>query len=487
MRRASAPCAAWDIASMRPANDPRNERQSIRRRLLWLLLVPTAAIAAAATYGAYRTALAPFEAAYDKALLDAALAIASNIAARGADGPALSLTPDAVSMLRSDSLDTIYYRVSGEDGHFIAGDRDLPVPHQGIENPEFDDLSFGGESIRLLSYRAVSAHRGFIISVAETRHKRDDARASVLRSSLAVDAAQLATALLVIWLGVGFAIEPLRNVERQIATRGSRDLEPLSTDGVPVEIRSLIDELNRLFGALREAEIAERSFLENAAHQLRTPLAGMLAQLELMAVDGAAVENVQARTALEGARRLARTTQQLLALARSDAASRTKSVFEAVSLPQVIKTCAETRLASADATGIDLGAELAPATVDGMAWMLEEALGNLADNAIAATPNGGSVTLRCGMAERRAWLEVGDTGVGIPVAERDHVLERFYRASNARAAGSGLGLAIVREVARLHRAALTIEDAAKGQGTRVRMTFPSQTSEVLKSLNRSPP
>ena len=110
----------------------------------------TAAIAAAATYGAYRTALAPFEAAYDKALLDAALAIASNIEARGADGPALSLTPDAVNMLRSDSLDTIYYRVSGEDGHFIAGDRDLPVPHQGIENPEFDDLPFGGESIRLL-------------------------------------------------------------------------------------------------------------------------------------------------------------------------------------------------------------------------------------------------------------------------------------------------------------------------------------------------
>jgi two-component system sensor histidine kinase TctE len=150
-------------------------------------------------------------------------------------------------------------------------------------------------------------------------------------------------------------------------------------------------------------------------------------------------------------------------------------VFEAVSLPQVIKTCAETRLASADAAGIDLGAELDAATTRGTGWMLEEALGNLADNAIAATPSEGSVTLRCGMAADCAWLEVGDTGVGIPSAERAQVLERFYRASNARVPGSGLGLAIVREVARLHRAVLTIDEGADGRGTRIRMTFPPHT------------
>jgi len=457
---------------MRPAYDPKNRPPSIRRRLFALLLIPTAAIAAAATYGAYRTALAPFEAAYDKALLDAALAIASNIEARDASGPTLSLTPDAVSVLRSDSLDTIYYRVSGDDGHFIAGDRDLPVPHQGVENPEFDDLTFGREPIRVVSYRVSSAHGGSIVTVAETRHKRDHARASVLRSSLAVDAAQLATALIVIWLGVEFAIEPLRNVERQLSARGSRDLEPLTTDGVPVEIRSLIDALNRLFGALQEAEIAERSFLDNAAHQLRTPLAGMLAHLELMAAGGAAIDGAQAQAALEGARRLARTAHQLLALARSDAASRSESLQEEISLPEVIKVCVEARLASADACGIDLGADFESAVTRGSAWMLEEALGNLTDNAIAATATGGSVTLRCGMTGGCAWFEVGDTGVGIPAAERAQVFERFYRASNARAAGSGLGLAIVREVARLHRAALTVEDGVDGRGTRVRMTFP---------------
>jgi two-component system sensor histidine kinase TctE len=179
-----------------------------------------------------------------------------------------------------------------------------------------------------------------------------------------------------------------------------------------------------------------------------------------------AIDGAQAQAALEGARRLARTTQQLLALARSDAASRTESLQEEISLPEMIKVCVEARLASADACGIDLGADFESAVTRGSAWMLEEALGNLTDNAIAATPTGGSVTLRCGMTGGCAWFEVGDTGVGIPAAERAQVFERFYRASNARAAGSGLGLAIVREVARLHRAALTVEDGVDGRDAR---------------------
>src|SRR5262245_27547687 len=107
MRHTSVPCVAWVTASMRTANDP-----SIRRRLLALLLIPTALAAAAATYSAYRTSLAPIEAAYDAELLDTALAVASNIEANGAAGPALTLTPDAVTLLRSDASDTIYYRVS---------------------------------------------------------------------------------------------------------------------------------------------------------------------------------------------------------------------------------------------------------------------------------------------------------------------------------------------------------------------------------------
>src|SRR5262249_12594144 len=161
---------------------------------------------------------------------------------------------------------------------------------------------------------------------------------------------------------------------------------------------------------------AERRFLENAAHQLRTPLAGMLAQLELLAADGAATGSDRVQAALACGQRLARTTQQLLALARSNATARARQGLETVSLPAAVEACVGSRLAAADRAAIDLGAQIEPAIVRGMTWLLEEALGNLTDNALAATPAGGSITLRCGHEAGRTFLEVVDNGAGIPVA-----------------------------------------------------------------------
>jgi two-component system sensor histidine kinase TctE len=257
--------------------------------------------------------------------------------------------------------------------------------------------------------------------------------------------------------------------------RGARGsvLDPFTTSGVPIEIRSLIESLNRLMWALKESEQAERAFLENAAHQLRTPLAGMLAQLELLAAREVTISHERVQAVLDSGRRVARTTQQLLALARSDAAARAAEKFDDVSLPAVVEACVSARLAFADRAAVDLGAQLEPAQVRGIPWLIVEALGNLVDNAIAATPAGGSVTVRCGQADGNAFLEVADTGVGIPPAERAQVLERFYRASNARTSGSGLGLAIVNEVTQIHGAALALDAGAEGRGTVVRMTFAS--------------
>lgn len=445
---------------------------SIRRRLLALLLIPTAAIAAVATYYDYRTASRLFEAGYDRALLDEALAIASNIQAPAGENPTLELTPDALTMLRTDSLDDVYYRVSGGDGHFITGDLDLPVLHQGIDNPTFGHAHFRGHWIRIASYRVTTSGGAAIVTVAETLHKRNLARQRVLRTSLAVDVAQLVIALLVIWFGVRLAIAPLRAMEKDLAGRRPRDLEPLSTAGAPLEIRSLIDALNRLMQALAESQAAERTFLENAAHQLRTPLAGMLAQLELLSAADAQVDAGRVQAVLAGGRRLARTTQQLLALARSEAATRATTDVDRVWLPALVENCVGAHLAAADAAKLDLGAQVESAEVTGIAWLIEEALGNLVDNAIVATPAGGSVTLRCGTFEGHGFLEVCDTGVGIPMPERDQVFQRFYRASNARAPGSGLGLAIVQEVARLHGARVEVSAGGDGAGTTVRMTFP---------------
>jgi two-component system sensor histidine kinase TctE len=223
-----------------------------------------------------------------------------------------------------------------------------------------------------------------------------------------------------------------------------------------------------------ESATAQRRFLESAAHQLRTPLTGIQAQLELMAADETDGGKQQRLTLiLDAARRVTHTTQQLLTLARSDEAANLRWELADVQLADIVESVVADRVAAADRAGIDLGAEITPAMVQGVTWLLSEAIGNLANNAIAHSPPGAQVTVRCGVEQNAPYVEVTDSGIGIPPAERDRVLERFVRGSNARGAGSGLGLAIVREVAQLHGAAVEIDAGPGGRGTSVRLKFPA--------------
>jgi two-component system sensor histidine kinase TctE len=298
-------------------------------------------------------------------------------------------------------------------------------------------------------------------------------RTHILSSALAVDFMELGIVLAVIGIGVRLALSPLREVQEQIAQRSGRDLAPLPLYRVPVEIRSIVDTLNRLLVMLSESATAQRRFLESAAHQLRTPLTGIQAQLELMAADETEASKRQRLTLiLDAARRVTHTTQQLLTLARSDEAANLRWELVDVSLPAIVESIVADRVATADRAGVDLGAEIRPASVRGVGWLLSEAVGNLANNAIAHSPPGGQVTLRCGLHRGAPFVEVTDSGVGIPPEERDRVFERFVRGSNARGAGSGLGLAIVREVAQLHGAKVDISTGPNGKGTTVTLTFP---------------
>lgn len=234
----------------------------------------------------------------------------------------------------------------------------------------------------------------------------------------------------------------------------------------------MVQTLNQLFATVRTTNEAQRRFIESAAHQLRTPLTGICAQLELMSTeerDSALRQRLLA--VLDGARHLTRTTQQLLTLARSEEAANLHWEKLAVDLPRLVEHVVSERIAAADIAGIDLGAQMEPATVQGVEWLLTEALGNLVNNAIAYTPQGGVVTVHCGYKAGRPYLGVTDTGVGIPPAEREQVMERFFRASNTRGAGSGLGLAIVHEVAQLHRARISIDSGPEGHGTSIEILF----------------
>jgi two-component system, OmpR family, sensor histidine kinase TctE len=450
---------------------PETERaSSIRRRLLALLVVPATLVLLAGTVSDYVSNITPVRDAYDRALADAALAISGHVRRDASGQHRLVLPAEAISVLRTDAVDSIYFRVSTRDGTFIAGDTDLPVARSSAANPSYQDSTYNGVPIRLVSYR--NATGTVLTTVAETLNKRTRIRTQLLSTVLWTDLLELAAILSFVWLGVSLSLQPLQALRGQIAKRSARDLEPLSPASAPVEVRTLVDALNRLFTTIEESSRTQRQFVESATHQLRTPLAGIQAQLELLiAEEERAPRRERLALTLGATRRLSHTTQQLLALARSEHATFAHADFQPVDLAAVAESCATDYVNSAIAADIDLGVELQPASVHGVEWLIAEALGNLVDNAITYTPRGGSITVGCGTRADMAFVEVTDTGIGIPPDERDRVTGRFFRGGQSRGSGSGLGLAIVADVARLHNASLTITSAAEGRGTTVRLEF----------------
>lgn len=446
--------------------------RSIRQRLLTLLVLPAILVLLAGTVVDYLARRGPVRDAYDAVLLDTAIALATNVHADADQRITAVLPPAALNVLRTDSLDSIYFRISGPDGAFIAGDQDLPQLATALSNPSYTTLAYRGQPVRVVTYRTQTS-AGFVNTVvAETQNKREKVRTSLWTTALLTDVVELAAILAVVWIGVRLAMRPLGELQQQIASRKPGDLEPLPQANVPVELRSVVDELNRLFATIAAGSRTQKQFLENAAHQLRTPLAGMQAQIELLMVE----ETAQARRerlalALAATRRLAHTTQQLLALARSEAGIYQAGDFVPVDLDLLAERCVSDHLSGAIAAGIELAAALQPVKVRAVGWLLGEALNNIVDNAIKYTPRGGLVEVRCGTEHGVPYVEVADTGAGIPAHDRERVTQRFVRGRDAQGEGSGLGLAIVSDIARLHGAALNINAGPQQVGTVMRLDF----------------
>ena len=445
---------------------------TIRRRLLLTLFLPAVLVLAGGTVADYYVTVRPLDRAYDDALIDTAVAIAS-YTKKSADGdPELALPQDLLAILRPDARDSTFFRVGLSDGTFIAGNEDLPTP-SSASNPSLADTTYRGMRVRVVAFRTFADGERITVTTGETTAKRDEARNSALLSSVVTDAVVVGIIVLLIWLSVRWSLDPLREVEDEIKRRSARDLTPLDVARVPDEIRGLVTTLNRLFTTVGEHAGKQRQFLDNAAHQLRTPLAGIQAQLELMAADEPNPDRqVRLRRVLDASRRLSRTAEQLLMLARADESANLSTDLADVDLASVVESTIADHITQAEAAGIDLGASIAAPSTRGIDWLIPEALRNLVAKALAHTPAGGSVTVSCGVWEGAPFLEVADTGSGIPEGDRDRIFGRFYRGSNARGSGSGLGLAIVKEVARVHGASLSIDRGPSGIGTVVQLLFP---------------
>ncbi len=457
----------------------RHPWNTIRGRLLGYLLPPLVLLLAAGVYMDYETGAVPVRAAYDHALASAALAIASQ-AQRGAQPAELSRVATAIDSLLHPAARSRAYYVVRAAGHYLAGDADLPAAPEGAKSPAFFDARYRGQAVRIVTY-VLSDPQPLVVSVAETTIERDRATLELLVSEVLTDVVQLVTTVVLVWIGVALALRPLLRLGDQIGTRSPRELSPLDVEAAPGEARSMLTELNRLFAALGEATRVQQHFLANAAHQMRTPLAGLLIQLDLLITE---VQDPRVRHELlalrASAQNLAHTADQLLTLARADPAVHLTDEFTALDCGKLIGDVVSQNLDRALAKGIDLGAQIEPVRLEGVAWLIREVLTNLVDNAIRYVPAGGHVTVRSGVAGARAFLEVEDDGPGIPPAQRQAVRQRFYRLPNSPGSGCGLGLAIAEEVARLHGADLEIGDC-DGVGTRVRVLFPESDRDRIEA------
>jgi two-component system sensor histidine kinase TctE len=451
---------------------------SVHGRLLSYLLAPLFLLLVAGVAVDHHVIVSPIHSAFDHSLSRAALAIVARIHPAADGQPQVGLPQHPPPPLRAMADEHFFYRVSLPDGRTIAGVPDLPLTpdSQSPDGFSYTNINYRGEPVRLASYRTSETGSPLTVTVAETPLRRDRAVHRLDVAFLINDTIQMAAVLFIALIGIRIALRPLQRLSRQIAGRPPQALSQLSTDEVPTEVLPVVESLNTLLGRVRDSVLSQQHFLANAAHQLRTPLTGIKAQLEVLSRDTAGSPLEERIVLLQGGvDRLAHTANQLLTLARAEPSAHRASHFTSIELPRLVGEVIDGSLDRALAHGIDLGADSQPAQVTGVYWLLHELLINLIDNAIRHTPTGGNITIRCGVDDGRAFLEVDDSGRGIPLAERAKVRERFYRGPGSTADGCGLGLAIVDEVARVHRAQLSIHDGSSGQGTRMRIDFPDAT------------
>jgi len=456
------------------------DQRTLRRQLLAWLAGPLFVLWTISAMVDYDIATRSVVQAYDRSLLESAFDIGRQV--KVLDGRVyLDLPEVAVQMFQLRESGRAYYLVTGADGKFITGDLDFPrlpvsLPSEGASY--YDDV-YQGKPVRVVAVKMPVERGGYkgdvTVQVAENITARVRVLRQVLLRMMLPQLVLILLAGLAVWYAVGRGLAPLASLQRELASRSHRDLSPLPEEQGPQEVRPLIRAMNELLGRLSQALEAQQRFIADAAHQLRTPVAGIKTQMELVlrqSPEGEAQATLkQLQNATEQTTRL---VNQLLSLARAEpGASRGQNTKQLV-LARLARDTTIEWVPRALARNIDLGFEspLAEARVEGDSFMLREMLINLLDNAVRYTQPGGQVTVRVVPRGRGVALSVEDNGPGIPDTERARVFERFYRILGTGAEGCGLGLAIVREIALSHGAEASLSSGANDTGTLVRIDFP---------------
>ena len=475
----------------------------LQRRLLLLLLIPLSLLACVNTWFDYRSA-DNAAVQQDRLLLKLVPLLADSVVATGKapDQPPVMLNaPDLQEFLHSRAGLSAFC-IANLAGQVLVGDAWLAAVPPTTREPEFHSEEENGVTYRIVSQRVHTAAGELVVRLADGSDPRQQWVQQVLIKIFLPNLVLMVLALFVVNWAVRKALRPLLELKEAVEHRSPLDLSSINVAASPEEVRPLVQSLNRLFEMVNAQAESQRRFVADAAHQLRTPLAGLQAQVEAwaQAVNSPAAafawrEKYDGNTPLahvdtaiqainigvyqinhlrDAVRRTSQLANQLLALSRADARSLDAQPVHRVDLKELCETLLEVYLDAAALKHIDLGLEVQAVHVSGNEWQLRELLCNLVDNALKYTPEGGTVTLHCARlsGDGAPFVAVEDDGPGVPMSERRRVLERFYRVPGTASEGSGLGLAIADEIARVHRSQLIVDCGGGGRGTRITLLFP---------------
>lgn len=449
---------------------------SLKRQLLVWLLVPQLVLWLMGGILAFRVALIYAEKAIDQSLTQSVRALARQVKPLGS-GLLVDFPKAAQAVLEQDPKDRLAYMVSSPPGSFLLGNGKLPgPPHELLvvdDVPTLYEIELDGKPMRVasieLSFGDGPSVQRMRVQVAKSLAVQQAIASELVRDVLSPLLLLGAVLSFLMYAGIRRGLAPLERLEAQLAHRNAASLSPIELTQAPQEVHSLAHALNQLLTTVRRSLTQEKRFLNDAAHQLRTPLAGLISQTELamQETDPQALHDRLQKVHI-GAQRSAHLVHQLLSLARTE----TDVTLQRVDVAALAREVAREWTPKAVASGIDLGFEGEEHLhLAGDKLLLREALNNLIDNALRYCPRDCSVTLRVGRGPNAlAWVEVEDTGLGVKESDRPKLFERFWRASELPG-GCGLGLAIVGEIAQRHAGSVQAIPT-QPRGLTIRLEFP---------------
>ncbi len=460
---------------------------SIRRHLLRWLLLPMLILVIIDSSILYNFAGKLAREAFDNGLLSTANDVIQFIK-KSNKNELIGLDAESRQVLLSDDVDSMFYSVTDEQDQLVIGESNItPVRNyrtpSDAHKPVFYFAHINQHKVRVVSVPATFYFAGktlnLHVQVAETLTKRTRLMQQIVLWIILPQLLLLIASGALVYVAVTRGVRPLMVVNDVLSKRSYRDLEPIQMDNVPDEIKKLVDSINSLMAKLNEAINAQNRFIADAAHQLRTPLAGIVAQIELagQAQDMGEMQTRLAKISMSS-ERLIHLVNQLLILAKNQSEAIYHMQFEEVDLVDFVKKLTGELSPNADIKRIDLGyeGEQSALLISAEKTGLRDLVYNLLDNAIQYTPRGGKVSTYVERLDGKICLIVEDNGPGIALEEHAMIFERFYRSTQATGFGTGIGLSIVKEIAALHDASIEIKAPKQGSGTAIYVYFPALNS-----------